>query len=123
MIKEFKKFISKGNIIDLSVAVIMGAAFGKIISSLVDNILMPLIGIIIGGIDFTSLTITVGSSVISYGIFIQNVVDFVIIAFCIFLIVKFFNRFKAKPKEEIAKKSEEVLLLEEIRDLLKNTSK
>ena len=120
MIKEFKKFISKGNIIDLSVAVIMGAAFGKIVSSLVDNILMPIIGVLIGGTNFTSLSINIGQSVIGYGIFIQNVVDFLIISLCIFLIVKFFNKFKTKTKEEV-KKSEEVLLLEEIRDLLKNT--
>ena len=90
MIKEFKKFIARGNVIDLAVGVIIGGAFGKIVSSLVDNILMPLIGLIIGGINFSNLAIKIKDTTISYGLFIQNVVDFLIVAFCIFLIVKLY---------------------------------
>ena len=96
LIKEFKDFISRGNVIDLAVGVVIGSAFGKIVTSLVDNILMPLIGIIIGGVDFTSLTVTVGDAKIAYGIFIQNVIDFLIVALCIFLIVKVMNKFMKK---------------------------
>lgn len=127
MIKEFKEFIQRGNVIDLAVGVIIGAAFGKIVSSLVDDILMPVLGIILGKIDFTSLTVTVGSAVIKYGSFIQNLIDFIIVAFCIFLIVKFVNKLTKKKKEE--KKAEppapskEELLLTEIRDILKKENK
>ena len=123
MIKEFKEFIQRGNVIDLAVGVIIGAAFGKIVSSLVDDILMPLIGIILGKVDFSSLSVTVGSAVIKYGSFIQNLIDFLIVAFCIFLIVKFINKLTKKKKEE--KKAEppapskEEVLLTEIRDILK----
>ena len=137
MIKEFKEFIARGNVMDLAVGVIIGAAFGKIVTSIVDDILMPLIGVIIGGIDFSNLSFTVGSAQIKYGNFIQNVIDFLIVAFCIFLIIKLINRAskrveklakkakKGKDKEtaeeivEEVKKSDEVALLEEIRDLLK----
>ena len=127
MIKEFKEFIQRGNVIDLAVGVIIGAAFGKIVSSLVDDILMPVIGIILGKIDFTNLTVTVGSAVIKYGSFIQNLIDFIIVAFCIFLIVKFVNKLTKKKKEE--KKAEppapskEEVLLTEIRDILKKENK
>lgn len=123
--KEFKEFISKGNVVDLAVGVIVGGAFGKIVTSLVNDILMPLLGIVLGGINFTGLTLKVGSAVIAYGFFIQNIIDFLIIAFCIFIFVKFINKLTVKPKIEEPKeeakpaKSEEVLLLEEIRDLLK----
>ncbi len=118
-LSEFKDFISKGNVIDLAVGVIIGGAFGKIVASLVDNILMPLIGTILGGIDFTGLHFKIGSAYIMYGAFIQSVVDFLIIAFCIFMLVKVMNRFmKKEEKKEAPKKSEEVQLLEEIRDLL-----
>lgn len=126
MIKEFKKFISKGNVVDLAVGVVIGSAFGKIVSSLVDNIIMPLVGIIIGGIDFTNLTLKLGDAKIEYGIFIQNVVDFLIVAFCIFIAIKAFNKLMHKEeKKEEAKptKSDEVILLEEIRDLLKKETK
>jgi large conductance mechanosensitive channel len=124
MAKEFKEFISKGNVIDLAVGVVIGGAFGKIVTSLVDNIIMPLVGLICGGINFASLHVKVKDAVIYYGVFIQNVVDFLIVAFCIFMVIKFINRFnKKKTKEEekveAPKKSDEVLLLEEIRDLLK----
>ena len=116
---EFKEFISKGNVIDLAVGVVIGTAFSKIVSSLVDNIIMPLVGLIIGGVDFSGLSIKFQGASIKYGLFIQNIVDFLIVAFCIFLVVKLFERFKKKEEEEIPKKSDEVLLLEEIRDLLK----
>ncbi len=88
MLNDFKTFIMRGNVLDLAVAVIIGGAFGKIVTSLVDDIIMPLIGLIIGGIDFTGLALTVGSAKVTYGNFIQNVVDFLIIAFVIFLMVR-----------------------------------
>lgn len=125
VVKEFKEFISRGNVIDLAVGVIMGGAFGKIVTSLVNDIIMPLVGILLGGLDFTNLKLTLGKASITYGLFIQNVIDFLIVAACIFLMIKFINKFmkkkeiKEEKKAEI-KKSEEVLLLEEIRDLLKN---
>lgn len=120
-IKEFKDFISKGNVIDLAVGVIIGAAFGKIVSSLVDDIIMPLIGVIIGGIDFSALSIKVGEATISYGMFLQNIIDFLIVAMCIFILIKFINKFKKKEevKEELPVKDPKEELLEEIRDLLK----
>jgi len=88
LLNDFKKFIMRGNVLDLAVAVIIGGAFGKIVTSLVDDIIMPLIGLIIGGIDFSSLAFTVGSAKVTYGNFINNVVDFLIIAFVIFLMVR-----------------------------------
>ena len=88
MIEEFKKFIMRGNVLDLAVAVIIGGAFGKIIASLVDDILMPLIGLLMGGIDFNGLSFTVGKAAVMYGSFIQTVIDFLIIAFVIFMVVK-----------------------------------
>ena len=112
MIKEFKQFIKRGNVLDMAIGVIIGSAFGKIVSSLVDNILMPLIGIIIGGIDFTSLSLRINDATINYGIFIQSVIDFLIIAACIFLITKIINKLEKKkeePKEE--KKKEEIFIL------------
>ena len=119
MMKEFKEFISKGNVVDLAVAVVIGAAFGKIVTALVDNIIMPLFGIIVGQ-NFAGLTAEVNGSPIAYGLFIQAVVDFLIIAFFIFLFTKAINKFKKKEeKKEEKKKSDEVVLLEEIRDLLK----
>jgi len=123
MLKEFKKFIARGNVIDLAVGVIMGGAFGKIVTSLVSDILTPAIGIVMGGIDFTGLNITIKDSIISYGNFIQNIIDFLIQAFCIFLFVKLINKFFTKKEEEAKTvepvKTQEVQLLEEIRDLLK----
>ena len=120
---EFKEFISKGNVVDLAVAVVIGAAFGKIVTSLVDNIIMPLFGILVGQ-NFASLYVDINGSPLAYGLFIQAVVDFLIIAFCIFLFTKAINKFKKKEeKKEEVKKSEEVLLLEEIRDLLKKKNK
>ena len=124
-IGEFKKFIAKGNVVDLAVAVIIGGAFGKIVTSLVNDILMPIIGVILGGLDFTSLSINFRSATINYGMFIQNIVDFLIIAICIFIFVKFIERIIPK-KEEVKvtpKKPDDVVLLEEIRDLLKEKKK
>lgn len=130
MLKEFKEFAVKGNVIDLAVGVIIGGAFGKIVSSLVNDILMPVIGIILGGINFTNLKYVIKPVVgeeaevaILYGSFIQSVVDFLIIAFSIFLFVKFINSFNKKREAEEApapaEPPREVVLLEEIRDLLK----
>lgn len=118
---DFKSFISRGNVVDMAVGVIVGGAFGKIVTSLVNDVLMPLIGIVLGGVNFSELTIKVGEANVLYGVFIQTIIDFLIISFCIFLMVKLFERFKKKEevKEEAPKKSDEVVLLEEIRDLLK----
>lgn len=127
MLNEFKEFISRGNVIDLAVGVVVGSAFGKIVTSLVNDILMPVIGMILGGLDFTNLSITIGDARIMYGNFIQNIIDFLIVAACIFLFVKiinnFFNKKKKTEKEEAPKKDETVVLLEEIRDLLKKDKK
>lgn len=119
---EFKTFISRGNVVDMAVGVIIGGAFGKIVTSLVNDVLMPIIGVFLGGLDFSDLSIKVGDATIKYGSFIQTIVDFLIVAFCVFMIVKLFESFKKKKEEETEeapKKSDEVLLLEEIRDLLK----
>ncbi len=119
-LKEFKEFAAKGNVLELAIAVIIGAAFGKIVSSLVDDIIMPLFGIIFKQ-NFATLTWNINGSHIAYGAFIQTIIDFLIIALCIFLFTKAINKFKKKEekKEEAPKKSDEVILLEEIRDLLK----
>lgn len=124
MIKEFKKFIARGNVIDLAVGVIIGGAFGKIVTSIVNDVLMPLIGVVIGGIDFTGLSFKIGEAEIKYGNFIQNVIDFLIVAFCIFILVKIVNKIthKEEKKEEVQTKPDDVVLLEEIRDLLKEKS-
>ncbi len=123
-LKEFKDFIAKGNVMDMAVGVIMGSAFGKIVSSVVDDLLMPLIGIVIGGVDFTNLSVKIKDATITYGNLIQNIIDFLIIAFCIFFMVKTINRITKKDQEEEKveeepKKEENTVLLEEIRDLLK----
>lgn len=127
-LNEFKDFIAKGNVIDLAVGVIIGSAFGKIVSSLVDDILMPALGIVLGGINFTHLSIKVKDATIYYGNFIQNIIDFLIVAFCIFMFIKVINKITSKAKkqekkEEEKKKDENILLLEEIRDLLKKSTK
>lgn len=125
LIEEFKKFIMRGNVLDLAVGVVMGNAFSKIVSSLVNDIMMPFIGVIIGGHDFSNLSIKAGSASIMYGSFIQNVIDFLIIAFSIFIFIKIINTITKKKEKEDTKKdkakevSEEVLLLREIRDSLK----
>ncbi len=126
-IEEFKKFIARGNVIDLAVGVIIGGAFSAIVTSLVNNILTPILGLIIGGADFSNLAITFKDTRIEYGAFIQSVIDFLIVAICIFALVKFINKImhlkkkeEEKKQAEAPKKSDEVLLLEEIRDLLKD---
>ena len=126
LLNEFKEFISRGNVIDMAVGVIIGSAFSKIVTSLVNDIIMPLVGIIIGGLDFTSLSIKIKDSEILYGAFIQNIVDFLIIAVCIFTVIKLINKFKKqKPAEEPApvETPEDIKLLTEIRDLLKKENK
>ena len=130
LLNEFKDFISKGNVLDLAVGVIIGGAFQKIVSSLVSDIFMPILGIITGGHDFSNLTIKFKDATINYGVFIQNIIDYLLMAFCIFIIVKIFNKIKEdadkklkknkiEEKEE-PKKSNEEILLTEIRDLLKD---
>ena len=137
ILNEFKKFISKGNALDLAVGVVVGGAFSKIVSSLVNDVIMPLIGVIIGGIDFTNLSLKVGEATVNYGMFIQNIIDFLIISFCIFLVVKALNTLddmtkkkleKIKKEEKVEKKeeekvSEEILLLREINNSLKKQNK
>ena len=124
LFEEFKTFIKRGNVIDLAVGVVIGSAFGKIVTSIVNDILMPIIGIIIGGIDFSGLSLKIGSATVNYGMFIQNVIDFLIVAICIFLFIKIIEKLTKKKeikeeKVEEAKKDEQIVLLEEIRDLLK----
>jgi large conductance mechanosensitive channel len=132
MFNEFKAFIARGNVLDLAVGVIIGAAFGKIVSSLVGDLFMPVIGLLVGGMDFADLAIVLKAAegdtpavTLGYGKFIQTVVDFVIIAFAIFLFIKLFNRLQAKEAEKPAappappEPSAEERLLTEIRDLLK----
>jgi len=122
LLKEFKAFALKGNVLDLAIGVIIGAAFGKIVSSLVNDIIMPLIGLLIGGVDLSGLKKTLGNATITYGVFLQTVLDFLIVSFSIFMFIRTLNRFKrkeeAKPDEPPAPSKEEVLLTE-IRDLLK----
>ncbi|HET9135089.1 MAG TPA: large-conductance mechanosensitive channel protein MscL [Candidatus Kapabacteria bacterium] len=130
MIKEFKEFAAKGNVIDLAVGVIIGAAFGKIVSSLVDDVIMPPIGMLLSGIDFSRLSITLAEAsgdkpavLIKYGVFINAVITFVIVAFCVFLLVKIVNgmqrKEEAKPQAPPPPSTQEVLLTE-IRDLLRS---
>jgi len=137
IINEFKKFVSRGNVLDLAVGVIIGSAFSSIVTSLVNNIFTPLIGIVFGGVDFSGLSFSIGSEQIMYGAFIQTIIDFLITAVCLFIIVKFVNKVNndiqkiakkdKKVEEEVKieapKKGEDVILLEEIRDLLKENKK
>lgn len=106
MIKEFKEFIAKGNVMDLAVGVIIGGAFQAIVNSLVNDILMPIIGVITGGIDFSSLSITVGEASVNYGMFIQNIIYFLIVAWVIFLVVKAINKMRRTSEEEAEEKKE-----------------
>lgn len=127
MWKEFKEFIMRGNVIDLAVAVILGAAFGAIITSLTNDIIMPLVGILLGGIDFASMSFTVGTAVVAYGKFIQAIINFLIIALALFFIIKAMNKaMTLRAKEEAAAPAappEDVVLLTEIRDLLRTQSR
>ncbi|WP_454783140.1 large-conductance mechanosensitive channel protein MscL [Legionella sp. WA2022007384] len=120
-LKEFKEFAIKGNVIDLSVAVVIGAAFGKIISSLVSGILMPLIGLILGGVNVAKKTFIVGDAVVKWGEFLQAVIDFTIISFSIFIAIKALSLLR-KKEEKKEKTTREETLLTEIRDLLKEKS-
>jgi large conductance mechanosensitive channel len=126
LIKEFKEFAVRGNVMDMAVGVIIGAAFGKIVSSLVADVVMPPIGVLVGGVDFTNLAITIKEAagtapavVISYGRFLQTVIDFSIISFVIFMVVRFINTLKKKAEAVPAAPTKDQLLLTEIRDLLK----
>lgn len=123
MLEDFKKFVMRGNVLDLAVGVIIGGAFGAIVSSLVKDIIMPLVGIILGGIDFSGLAIQIGKANVTYGNFVQAVVNFVIIAFVLFLLVRAANSLQKPPAPEAPAAppppSKEELLLAEIRDLLK----
>jgi len=123
---EFRNFAMKGNVVDLAVGVIIGAAFGKIVASLVDNILMPPLGMIIGGVDFSQLKIVMKSAVdgsgevaISYGLFLQNVFNFILIAWALFVVIKAMNRFKHEAPATPATTPEDIMLLREIRDSLR----
>lgn len=130
-IEDFKAFALKGNVVDMAVGVIIGGAFGKIVSSLVNDIIMPLIGILIGGYNFSELSWKIGEATVKYGSFLQSVVDFLIIALSIFAVLKLMMKLislrkheeEEKADEEEEKKSYELLLLEEIRDLLKDSKK
>ena len=121
-VKEFKEFAMKGNVMDMAVGVIIGGAFGKIVSSLVDDVLMPIIGMITGGVDFTGLVAKVGDATVKYGTFIQNIIDFLIIALCIFCMIKAMNKLKKAeepaPEAPAGPTTEE--LLADIKDILKN---
>ena len=132
MISEFKDFAMKGNVVDLAVGVIIGAAFGKIVSSLVDGVIMPVVGKIIGGVNFSDLAFvlqdaaigpdgkeTAAAVAIKYGAFLQTVIDFAIIAFVLFMVIKLMNRLKKAEAAAPAEPAEDVLLLREIRDSLK----
>lgn len=134
-LSDFKDFAMRGNVVDMAVGVIIGGAFGKIISSLVDDIIMPVVGLATGGMDFKDLKVTLKDPVLdsagavtqeavtwNYGMFVQNVVDFLIVAFCIFMAIRVMQKFRKKEAEKVAepeKPAEDVALLTEIRDLLR----
>lgn len=121
-IKEFRDFINRGNVIDLAVGIVIGAAFTAIVSSLVDDLLMPIIGILTGGVDFSGLAVTVGDASLAYGNFIQAVINFLIIALAVFWLIRVINRFNRQEKEKPAEPEApppDVKLLMEIRDLLR----
>jgi len=124
MWKEFKTFAVKGNVIDLAIGVIIGGAFGKIVSSLVNDIIMPIVGVLLGGVNLTNLKLTYGKATVLYGQFIQTILDFFIVAFSIFMVIKLLSKLKKKKAEEIAEEKAPSIdakeeLLMEIRDLLK----
>ncbi|MEE4175762.1 MAG: large-conductance mechanosensitive channel protein MscL [Xanthomonadales bacterium] len=131
MMTEFREFAMRGNVVDMAVGIVIGAAFGKIVTSFVNDVLMPPIGLAIGGVDFSGLSMVLKEATaeaeavtLNYGAFIQTVVDFIIIAFAIFMVIRAMNRMKRKEEEapeEPPKPSDEVLLLQEIRDELKKS--
>ena len=116
---EFKEFAMKGSLVDMAVGIIIGAAIGKVVGALVDSILMPLVGMAMGGVDFSALAIQVGEASIGYGAFLQALIDFLIVAFVIFMIIKMLNNMKNSAGEEDEELSADTALLTEIRDLLK----
>jgi large conductance mechanosensitive channel len=128
---EFKEFVARGSVVDLAVGVVIGAAFGKIVSSLVDNVIMPPIGVLIGGVDFSSLVLKLGDpvvdakglvtggAIIKYGVFLNTIIQFIIIAIAIFLVIKLINRMVKKQAAALTPPAADVVLLTEIRDLLK----
>lgn len=121
-----KKFVSRGNVLDMAVGVVIGGAFTAIVTALVDNIITPLIGVLVGGLDFTGLSVKVGEATIGYGAFIQAVINFLLISFVIFCVIRSFNKLAKKKEEEPAAPpapTEDVVLLREIRDLLANQEK
>lgn len=127
MWKEFKEFAFKGNIFDLAIAVVIGGAFGEIVTSLVENLITPLIGVLLGGVDFSGLTWQIGDASVGYGAFIQSIIDFLIIAFSIFMAVKLAMKLRIKQEDEVVEEEPEVdtkeELLVEIRDLLSKQNK
>ncbi|MCY9375274.1 MULTISPECIES: large conductance mechanosensitive channel protein MscL [Bacillus] len=128
MWNEFKAFAMRGNIVDLAIGVVIGGAFGKIVTSLVNDIIMPLVGLLLGGLDFSGLSFTFGDAVVKYGSFIQTIVNFLIISFSIFIVIRALNGLRRKKEAEEEEEAEEALdaqeeLLKEIRDLLKLQTK
>ncbi|HAT2066637.1 TPA: large-conductance mechanosensitive channel protein MscL [Legionella pneumophila] len=124
LLKEFKEFAMRGNVMDLAVAVVMGVAFNKIVTALVDGIIMPCVGLLLGGINIAGLSFTVGDAQIKWGNFLQNVIDFIIVAFAIFVLIKLINLLQRKKANEPEPVTPEIQLLTEIRDLLaRNSSK
>lgn len=128
MMQEFKQFAMKGNVIDLAVGVIIGGAFGKIVSSLVDNVLMPPLGMLISGLDFTDMKLILRAAAegqqevaIGYGMFLQNSINFLLVAWAIFMMIKVMNRWKSEPPPKPAVTPEDIMLLREIRDSLKKS--
>ncbi len=121
MLKEFKEFTMKGNIVDLAVAVVLGGAFGKVIEGLVEGIIMPFVSMIFGKPDFSAMNTTIGGTIFPYGMFIQGLLMFMLIAFALFMVVKAVNKANKKKKEEEAPATtpEDIILLREIRDALK----
>jgi len=137
MFKEFRDFALRGNVVDMAVGIIIGAAFGTIVKSLVSDVIMPPIGLLLGNVDFSNLFITLsgaaqptleaakkaGATTLNYGAFVNTVTSFIIVAFCVFLLVKQMNKLKKKEEEQPAEPPKQEVLLEEIRDLLKSQSK
>lgn len=124
LLEEFKAFALKGNVFDLAIAVVIGTAFNRIVSSLVDNVIMPLAGILLGGVNVSDLAARVGEAVVTYGVFLQSIIDFLIVALSIFVAVKVIRSLErkeeAKPEaEKVVEPSDEVQVLREIRDLLR----
>jgi large conductance mechanosensitive channel len=129
LLKEFRSFVMRGNVVDMAVGIVIGAAFGKIVSSFVSDVLMPPIGLLLGGVDFSNLMITIKAAsgdvpavAVKYGVFVNTIIDFIIIAFAIFLVVLAMNKMQKKKEEAPPKPSNEEKLLSEIRDLLKTRS-